>query len=87
MTCLQSCISICQHCERCVTTPLIHSIGPRVIEYLLNAGAKPSSDVDTSVWLEAVRMVETLVALTADDNRTSLCVMISLCVKCLLLVK
>ena len=70
LTCLQSCISIFQHCELRVATPLIHSVGSPVISHLLNGGAKPASDADISVWLEAVRMLETLIAKTEQENST-----------------
>ena len=86
LTCVQACISIFQHAQVTVATPLIHSVTPRVIKLLLpcdddvtsetdieSTRGRVESEADVTLWMEGVRLLETLVALTSDDKRKCNC--------------
>ena len=82
LTCVQSCISIFQHADVSTATPLIHAVTPCVVRHLLPnvddvttqseadvTASSVESEADVMLWLEEVRLLETLIAMTSDDKR------------------
>ena len=69
LKCVQTLTSIYQHPDRSVSTPFIHMMAPPVIEHLISVGTKrPQIDTELAIVTEGIRMVETLVALTDENN-------------------
>ena len=57
----------CPHRE--VSTPYIHALGPRIVEYLHGIGGnKPDKDEEVAVVMEAVKLLELLVGLTEESH-------------------
>ncbi len=55
-----------------MSTPFIHAVAPAVMNHLLALGpSRPADDVELTLTLEGVRMVETLTA--AADDQSSKC--------------
>ena len=73
MKCVQSVCSIYQHPDKDLSTPFIHAVAPDVMNYLLALGPKrPIDDVELTLTLEGIRMVETLTASADEQNSKSL---------------
>ena len=57
----------CPHRE--VSTPYIHALGPRLVEYLQSTGGKsPDKDESVAVIIESIRVLEILVSLTDESH-------------------
>ncbi|PVD26321.1 hypothetical protein C0Q70_13992 [Pomacea canaliculata] len=74
LKCVQSLISILHHPDRLVTPAYIQSLVPRMIEHLYATAASIStlSDMDLSICLEELCMMETLVALAEENKRVTM---------------
>ena len=73
LKCIQTLISICQHPDLDVSTPYIHAVAPSVMQYLLQIQEnKPSSDIELAIALEAIKLLESLVALTEESKRMNM---------------
>ncbi len=73
LRCVQSACSIFQHPDRDVSTPFIHAVAPPVMNHLLALGSeRPADDLELTLTLEGVRMVEILTAGADEINSTSL---------------
>lgn len=56
-----------------VSTPYIHALAPRLVEYLYSDKAKHvSSEVELFVTFEAITTVESLISLAEPQNRKCL---------------
>ena len=78
LKCVQSVCSIYQHPDKDVSTPFIHAIAPGVMNHLLALGPKrPTDDVELTLTLEGIRMVETLTASADEQNSKSLLISIA----------
>ena len=67
---LQTLTSIFLHPDRAVSTLYIHALSPKVIEFLTAmASSRPGSEVELSLSVEGIKMVETLVAIAEEDVR------------------
>eukprot|EP00058_Branchiostoma_floridae_P024642 XP_002610132.1 hypothetical protein BRAFLDRAFT_121581 [Branchiostoma floridae] len=72
LKCLQTLSSIFQ-ADVVVATPYIHTMGPLVVERLQQASRnKPSTEMELATVLEALKLLETLVAMTEDHLRVHL---------------
>ncbi|XP_037575108.1 HEAT repeat-containing protein 5B-like isoform X1 [Dermacentor silvarum] len=71
--CVQTLRSIFQHQDRSVSTPYIHSLGPRVVETLLHCaddlGNSTGNDLRLNVALECLQTLETLLAAAPTDGK------------------
>lgn len=71
--CVQTLRSIFQHQDRSVSTPYIHSLGPRVVETLLRCaddlGGTTGSDTRLNVALECLQTLESLLAAAPSDGK------------------
>ncbi|XP_067680006.1 HEAT repeat-containing protein 5B-like isoform X1 [Haliotis asinina] len=71
--CVQAFVSILQHSDTQVATPYIHALAPKVIEFLYSvASSRPKSDLELTLVLESLRVLETLVNLAEDSKRVTL---------------
>nr|XP_006814260.1 PREDICTED: HEAT repeat-containing protein 5B-like [Saccoglossus kowalevskii] len=71
--CLQTLASIIQHPQREVSTPFIHALGPKIVEYLHQVGSNKAAHEDQfTVVIEALKGLENLVALTDETYRIQL---------------
>ncbi|KAL1474253.1 hypothetical protein MTO96_038124, partial [Rhipicephalus appendiculatus] len=70
--CVQTLRSIFQHQDRSVSTPYIHSLGPRVVETLLHCaddlGNTTENELRLNVALECLQTLETLLAAAPADG-------------------
>lgn len=72
LKCLQMAASIFQCPHRDVSTPYIHALGPRLVEYLQStAGNIPQNDESVAVIIESIRVLEILVGLTDESHSKS----------------
>ncbi len=70
MKCLQTLRSLFAHPDRNVSTPYIHMLAPRVMEFLYAEESKfPRSDLELALVLECIQIVDTLISLTETKNR------------------
>lgn len=71
--CVQTLRSIFQHQDRSVSTPYIHSLGPRIVETLLHCaddlGNTTENELRLSVALECLQTLETLLAAAPTDGK------------------
>ncbi|KAL1444531.1 hypothetical protein MTO96_045504 [Rhipicephalus appendiculatus] len=71
--CVQTLRSIFQHQDRSVSTPYIHSLGPRVVETLLHCaddlGNTTENELRLNVALECLQTLETLLAAAPADGK------------------
>lgn len=59
------------HPERIISTPYIHALAPRLVEYLYSDKSKQvTHDLELSFTLECVSTVEALIGLADLSNRT-----------------
>lgn len=73
LKCLQMAASIFQCPHRDVSTPYIHALGPRLVEYLQStAGNIPQNDESVAVIIESIRVLEILVGLTDESHRVQM---------------
>ena len=71
LKCVQTVCSIYQHPDKDVSTPFIHAVAPTVMNHLLGLGpTRPADDVELTITLEGIRMVETLTAAADEQNST-----------------
>lgn len=58
------------HPERSVSTPYIHALAPRLVEYLYSEPSKQvANDTQLTLTLESVATIEALVSLAEPANR------------------
>ncbi|XP_065165699.1 HEAT repeat-containing protein 5B isoform X3 [Atheta coriaria] len=68
--CIQTLKSIFVHSERLVSTPYIHALAPRLVEFLYTDGARNCmSDGELAITLETIVTVETLIGLAEPPSR------------------
>lgn len=68
---MQTLKSIFAHQDKLVATPYIHTLAPRLVEFLYSDGAKKIlSDGELAVTLESIITVESLITLAEPQNRT-----------------
>ncbi|KAE8751079.1 hypothetical protein FOCC_FOCC002164 [Frankliniella occidentalis] len=73
LKCLQTLRSLFAHPDRNVSTPYIHMLAPRVMEFLYAEESKfPRSDVELALVLECIQIVDTLISLTETKNRVEM---------------
>ncbi|XP_077993059.1 HEAT repeat-containing protein 5B-like [Glandiceps talaboti] len=71
--CLQTLMSIFQHPCRDVSTPYIHILGPKIVEYLHQVSSNISKYEDEfAVVIEALKTLENFVALTDESFRVQM---------------
>lgn len=67
---MQTLRSIFNHSDMSVSTPYIHALAPRLVEYLYaETTKKVTSEAELMVTLEAITTVESLIALAEPQNR------------------
>lgn len=70
LKCVQTLRTIFLHPERSISTPYIHALAPRIVEYLYSDKSKEvASDLELSFTLECVATIEALIALAEPTNR------------------
>ncbi|KAG7212607.1 hypothetical protein KM043_012898 [Ampulex compressa] len=70
LKCVQTLKTIFLHPERVISTPYIHALAPRLVEYLYSDKSKQvSSEMELSFTLECVSTVEALIGLADLSNR------------------
>ncbi|XP_063239681.1 LOW QUALITY PROTEIN: HEAT repeat-containing protein 5B [Bacillus rossius redtenbacheri] len=86
LKCVQTVRIIFAHQDRNVSTPYIHALAPRVVEFLCAEDSRqPTGDAQLSLTLECVQTVETLIGLAEPPNRVQmLTLLVPLLVNCLL---
>lgn len=58
------------HPDRSISTPYIHALAPRIVEYLYSDQSKQvENDLELSFTLECISTIEALIALTESKNR------------------
>lgn len=68
---MQTLKSIFAHQDKLVATPYIHTLAPRLVEFLYSDNAKKIlSDGELAVTLETIITVESLITLAEPQNRT-----------------
>lgn len=73
LKCVQTLRSIFSHSDMSVSTPYIHALAPRLVEYLYSDNAKNvSSEAELCVTFEAITTVESLISLAEPQNRKCL---------------
>uniref|UniRef100_H3B3B5 HEAT repeat-containing protein 5B n=1 Tax=Latimeria chalumnae TaxID=7897 RepID=H3B3B5_LATCH len=71
--CYQLLLSVFQHSNRALSTPYIHSLAPLVVEKLKAVEKKrPDNNVELLAVQEGIKVLETLVAMGEEQNRTHL---------------
>lgn len=71
MKCVQTLKTIFLHPERMISTPYIHSLAPRLVEYLYSDKSKQvTNELELSFTLECISTVEALIGLAELSNRT-----------------
>lgn len=59
------------HSDRTVSTPYIHALAPRVIEYLYTEESRHfDSEADLSLTLESIRTVDSLITIAEPKHST-----------------
>lgn len=70
LKCIQTLRSIFSHSDRTVATPYIHTLAPRLVEFLYTDNARNVlCDGELSVTLETIITVESLITLAEPQNR------------------
>ena len=61
------------HPERSVSTPYIHALAPRIVEFLYSDQSKQvTNDSELSFTLECITTIEGLIALAEPTNRKNI---------------
>lgn len=69
---MQTLRTIFLHPERHISTPYIHALAPRLVEYLYSEKSKQvANDMELTFTLECISTVETLIGLADLPNRKS----------------
>lgn len=64
LKCVQTLRTIFLHPERTISTPYIHALAPRIVEYLYSDQSKQvTNDVELQYTLECITTVENLIEL------------------------
>ncbi|XP_031777136.1 HEAT repeat-containing protein 5B isoform X2 [Nasonia vitripennis] len=72
LKCVQTLRTIFLHPERCISTPYIHALAPRIVEFLYSDQSKQvTNDADLQFTLECITTIEGLIAL-AEPTRQDL---------------
>lgn len=67
---MQTLRTIFLHPERNISTPYIHALAPRLVEYLYSDKSKQvTNDMDLTFTLECISTVEALIGLADLSNR------------------
>ncbi|XP_051162518.1 HEAT repeat-containing protein 5B isoform X4 [Leptopilina boulardi] len=70
LKCVQTLRTIFQHPELSISTPYIHSLAPRIVEFLYSEQSKQvENDSELSFTLECIMSIEGLIALAEPANR------------------
>ncbi|XP_015601934.1 HEAT repeat-containing protein 5B isoform X2 [Cephus cinctus] len=70
LKCIQTLKTIFVHPERSISTPYIHALAPRIVEYLYSEKSKQvSNETELSFTLECIGTIEALIALAEPANR------------------
>ncbi|XP_048508039.1 HEAT repeat-containing protein 5B isoform X2 [Athalia rosae] len=70
LKCIQTLRTIFTHPERIVSTPYIHALAPRLVEYLYSEPSKKvSNETQLTLTLESIATIETLISLAEPTNR------------------
>ncbi|KZC10298.1 HEAT repeat-containing protein 5B [Dufourea novaeangliae] len=70
LKCVQTLRTIFLHPERVISTPYIHALAPRLVEYLYNDKSKQvADDLELSFTLECISTVEALIGLADLSHR------------------
>lgn len=70
LKCVQTLKSLFAHPDRTVATPYIHTLAPRLVEFLYSDSARNIfSDGELVVTLETIVTVESLIELAEPQNR------------------
>ncbi|XP_014295577.1 HEAT repeat-containing protein 5B isoform X2 [Microplitis demolitor] len=70
LKCVQTLKTIFLHPDRSISTPYIHALAPRIVEYLYSDQSKQvENDLELSFTLECISTIEALIALTESKNR------------------
>ncbi|XP_034942648.1 HEAT repeat-containing protein 5B isoform X2 [Chelonus insularis] len=70
LKCVQTLKTIFQHPERSISTPYIHALAPRLVEYLYSDKSKQiQNELELSYTLECVNTIEALITLAEPKNR------------------
>lgn len=70
LKCVQTLRTIFLHPERTISTPYIHALAPRLVEYLYSDKSKQvTNDLELSFTLECVSTVEALIGLADLSHR------------------
>ncbi|KAL2716535.1 HEAT repeat-containing protein 5B isoform X1 [Vespula squamosa] len=70
LKCVQTLKTIFLHPERMISTPYIHSLAPRLVEYLYSDKSKQvTNELELSFTLECISTVEALIGLAELSNR------------------
>lgn len=78
LKCVQTLKTIFIHPERSISTPYIHALAPRLVEYLYSDASKQvTNELELSFTLECIGTIEALIALAEPTNREFLHVQIA----------
>lgn len=70
LKCVQTLRTIFQHPELSISTPYIHALAPRIVEFLYSESSKQvTNDSELSFTLECIMSIEGLIALAEPTNR------------------
>ncbi|XP_046742187.1 HEAT repeat-containing protein 5B isoform X2 [Diprion similis] len=70
LKCIQTLRTIFMHPERSVSTPYIHALAPRLVEYLYSESSKQvSTETQLTLTLESIATIEALISLAEPANR------------------
>ncbi|XP_046614986.1 HEAT repeat-containing protein 5B isoform X2 [Neodiprion virginianus] len=70
LKCIQTLRTIFMHYERSVSTPYIHALAPRLVEYLYSESSKQvSNETQLTLTLESIATIEALISLAEPANR------------------
>jgi hypothetical protein len=70
LKCVQTLRTIFLHPERNISTPYIHALAPRLVEYLYSDKSKQvTNDMELTFTLECISTVEALIGLADLSNR------------------
>ncbi|XP_050406917.2 HEAT repeat-containing protein 5B isoform X1 [Patella vulgata] len=71
--CVQTVISILQLQEIKISTPYIHALSPKIIEYLYTiCNKRPNTEAELILVIEAIRMLENLISMADEKKRVTL---------------
>ncbi|KAJ8688360.1 hypothetical protein QAD02_024155 [Eretmocerus hayati] len=70
LKCVQTVRTIFLHPERCINTPYIHALAPRLVEFLYSKHSKQvASEVELQYTLECITTIESLIVLAEPSRR------------------